>query len=242
MQGKNHFACVSLNETDKLRLIGFPDHVQGAIESAIQTGWCSGLQRKQNYGDSIEYKLKGNFLLGQGSEAVPSRRFMLCVLKNLKSLGWKLIASTDISSKEMDKDVLFFRLEEPDPEAHLFCISLNESDKIRLIDSPPGLDTAMEAFLTQIWKKGIQSTSVKEPGCVQFKLRGTPWYADGEETVTSRILVLNILAELESNGWHLYGTIDMSTGVQAVNSKDTWFFRYDHSLVRSADAHQYQKK
>ena len=66
------------------------------------------------------------------------------VLHALASTGWHLLVSSDLSKKTMDKDSLFFR-SGPPVQRYFFSVSFNESDKIRLIDSPNQEVTA--AFL-----------------------------------------------------------------------------------------------
>jgi hypothetical protein len=57
------------------------------------------------------------------------------VLHALAAVGWHLAFSTDLSKKGWDKDTLMFK-PGPPVQKYFFAISFNESDKIRLIDSP----------------------------------------------------------------------------------------------------------
>jgi hypothetical protein len=73
---------------------------------------------------------------GFGHEAVPSRRLLIHVFHSLASVGYHLLASTDMSKKEWDKDTLIFRPGPSAPHRWFFAVSLNDSDKIRIIDPP----------------------------------------------------------------------------------------------------------
>jgi hypothetical protein len=72
---------------------------------------------------------------GQGAEAVPARRLLIHLFHGLALQGWHLAASSDLTKKTMDKDTLFFR-SGPPIQRVFFSVSFNETDKIRLIDSP----------------------------------------------------------------------------------------------------------
>jgi hypothetical protein len=74
------------------------------------------------------------------------RRLLVHVLHALAATGWVLHTSCDMTKKALDKDTLFFRACPPvqvcahrdgtDEKRFFFSISFNETDKIRLIDSP----------------------------------------------------------------------------------------------------------
>jgi hypothetical protein len=55
--------------------------------------------------------------------------------------------SVDLSKKTLDKDSLFFK-SGPPLQRYFFSISFNESDKVRIIDSPN--ETVTEAFKTVV--------------------------------------------------------------------------------------------
>ncbi|WVQ88780.1 hypothetical protein IAS59_002517 [Cryptococcus gattii] len=85
-----------------------------------------------------------------------------------------------------------------------------------------------QAFMTAVrtWSRGIQSEKEKEPGCYQFKLKGLPWYtSDGDQVIHARLLGCTILTAMDSVGFELKGSVDMSTGTsEYANDMDTWFF------------------
>lgn len=85
---------------------------------------------------------------GQGSEAVPSRRLVAHVLHALGNAGWHLAVAADLSKKGWDKDTLFFK-PGPPRQRYFFSVSFNESDKVRLIDSPnPQVTGAFQAAVS----------------------------------------------------------------------------------------------
>ena len=74
-------------------------------------------------------------------------------------------------------------------------ISLNRNDRLRLISSPTYVMTAVEEVVSQHW--GLQNCKEKE-GCWEFKLYGTPWWADGEDSVKARYLIAHIIIKLKT--------------------------------------------
>lgn len=124
----------------------------------------------------------------------------------------------------MDKDSLFFRSATIPAPCTFFAASFNEGDKLRLINAPPNVINAVKRVLGQ----AIQREEWKvQDVAYQFKMHGTscsagppwnsrcagyPWYADGSDTVTTRVLLLNILDALAAYGWEIHATVDMSLG------------------------------
>ncbi|WVW83750.1 hypothetical protein I302_105771 [Kwoniella bestiolae CBS 10118] len=189
------FGCLHLARSDRVRLIGLPQTCIPAVEEAIRRVWMAGIQKSEGYYKGWEWKLSGNPWYGQGAEAVYSRRLLCHIFHALSAIGWDI---------------------------HIF----NESDKIRIIDPPDA--RVREAFLraVQTWPLGIQSQIEKEPGATQVKLRGNPWWtSSGDQVVEARLLVCTVLSAMESVGFELVGSVDMSQGSGDNNyDLDTWFF------------------
>ena len=54
-------------------------------------------------------------------------------------------------------------------------------------------------FLLQVWEYGIQKEKVDEvenEKLHEFKLAGTPWVGEGEESTMCRLLLLNLVGRL----------------------------------------------
>jgi len=137
--------------------------------------------------------------------------------------GWNLIQSSDVSKKPGDKDTLFFENATPDPDAQIFSISFNMTDRIRVIDAPQFINYVREAIKTT-WGKGIQNERDYK-GSHEFKLHGNPWWADGSETVHARVLLAQILANFRALGFKLYASVDLSMGTQHGADLESWFLR-----------------
>lgn len=223
---RNIHACITLNRSDRLRCISFPQVTVAQIREAIVGNWPGGIQEEFDYHSAHEFKLKGYPWSGQGVDAIPSRHMMCTILSSLYHSGWQLVAAADVSKKQYDKDTLFFKAATIPPPCMFFSVSFNEGDKLRLINAPPNIIHAVRSILTG----AIQREEWKIADfAYQFKLFGYPWYADGSETVTSRVLLLNMLDALATYGWELHASIDMSLGPGSESSagRDTesWFFK-----------------
>jgi hypothetical protein len=73
---RHQHACLTLNWSDRIRLIQFPAAITDAVRQAILISWNGGLQKEKQYGGAHEFKLGGNPWSGQGMEAVESRILM----------------------------------------------------------------------------------------------------------------------------------------------------------------------
>ena len=126
---------ISFNGHDLLRVISAPESLISAVRGTIQRHWRKGIQRELRYAESWEFKLKGTPWWTSGDEAVESRFLVLRLMEALQAYGWSPVASIDSSRKLSDKSSLLFR-QSPPRQAPFFCISLNGTDKLRLINTP----------------------------------------------------------------------------------------------------------
>jgi len=81
-----------------------------------------------------------------------------------------------------------------------FTISLNKHDTLRLIGIPDSLVPVIHDTIQTCWLRGIQEES-RYFDSWQFKLRGNPWWASGQEAVDSRYLILKLIECLQAYGW-----------------------------------------
>ena len=78
-------------------------------------------------------------------------------------------------------------------------------------------------MVTSSWDKGIQENEAKE-GFHELKLRGTPWWANWEDAIKSRFLIINMIAKFQALGWDVAATLDVS---RRLNDKTTFVFRHN---------------
>ncbi|KAF9426636.1 hypothetical protein BGZ76_002669 [Entomortierella beljakovae] len=216
--------CLTLNESDKIRLVGTPPELVPVIRQAITTGWGK-IQRESNYCGAHEFKILGNPWYGQGPEAVASRRLITHVLKGMAQSGWNLIQATDVSKKQHDKDSLFFEsaMVADIGQIEMFAMSFNRTDRIRLIDAPAYIIPIVKGAIQSQWKSGINH-EITYHNSLEFKLNGNPFWADGHEAVYSRVMLGQILAALRSQGFKLYTSVDINMGSDG-HDVESWVFR-----------------
>lgn len=152
--------CITLNETDKMRLLGVPPTLVDPIRNAITSSWGQ-IQSEQIYFGAHEYKLLGNPWRGQGTDSVLARTLIVSVLRTMAINGWNIIQAADVSKKDHGKDALFFETIDPSigivlpAEVDMFAISFNSSDKLRIIGNvPSSVVTAVKQAIDTQWPNG----------------------------------------------------------------------------------------
>ena len=58
------------------------------------------------------------------------------ILEALASIGFYVVSGLDVTRKDNDKSLLLFRQGAP-MQARFMCLSLNSTDKVKLIAAPP---------------------------------------------------------------------------------------------------------
>ncbi|KAI8821871.1 uncharacterized protein EV422DRAFT_527370 [Fimicolochytrium jonesii] len=240
------FCCISLHESDKLRLLNVPQELIPDFAALLTRSWQKGVQRVQRYGPSLEYKLSGRPWRGQGDDAITCRLLARDILSFMFSRGWRLAVSTDLSKKQGDSDSWFFESfviphstraplaggagsSKMDP--HFGAISFNRSDRIRLIGLPPDLQATIVQCVKQSWARGIQHHGPfdSDPRAYELKLAGNPWHTYGTDTILSRSLALSLLHCIKMNGWEIYASVDLGgrigTNDCPAGDLDSWIIK-----------------
>ena len=105
-----NLSMLSLNRTDRLRLINFNDGT-GLIEAVAQNlketnGHIPDLK---NYYGSTEFKVSGTPFYSSGYESIASREMIAGVLQVLRQNGYEVLTGIDVSRKLHDKSSILFR-------------------------------------------------------------------------------------------------------------------------------------
>uniref|UniRef100_A0A915KRN7 Uncharacterized protein n=1 Tax=Romanomermis culicivorax TaxID=13658 RepID=A0A915KRN7_ROMCU len=180
------YCMISLNRNDRLRLIDCPIIVINAVRDSINARFK--LQDEANLQISHEFKLKGYPWMANGSETVAARFLVSTILEKVSSIGWPVLTSLDISRRANDKGVFVLRsasglsLPSSIPSPSYFCVSLNETDKIRLINAPSHIVAMLKNVVGTYWSAGIRREQ-EYFGSYEMKLNGAPW--NGMETQDS---------------------------------------------------------
>ena len=208
-----NFACIGVSSSDSLQLIDFPAGMNDFLKGVVERNWPQEIQKTKDIGDTLEIKLHGNPWMhygGSASENIQSKTLIKALINELDMRQWVLYGSSNLRG---NSDTLFFRY---DPSVMAdgsrlagFVISLNKNDRLRCIDAPQDVTGCVKSMISQFWSRGIQGEKQKF-NAYEFKLSGTPWWADGEMAVDSRLLICKIFEGLWSIGWRPQIAIDLS--------------------------------
>ncbi|KAF2183959.1 hypothetical protein K469DRAFT_710339 [Zopfia rhizophila CBS 207.26] len=229
---QTQFASLSMHMEDRLRFLQFPNEIVNIARECIRANWSRGIQDERMYAGSKEIKLYGNPWRGSGDQAVEARRLICKILGCLHEQGWVLSLATDISKKTSDKDTLLFRHQVPSPAScDWLAIGFSKSDRIKFIDAPSTIPT----FLTSRLAGRVQDSCQHHMrGVWEIKLAGSPWWAEGTETMRVRELLLTLLSVLEGEGWTVYASVDQKNGGEKYTETDTWHCCRPRGWVRGA--------
>lgn len=196
-----------------------PMDLHHLFKDVMEKSWPQGIQRWTYENDVLMIKLKGNPWYANGEDTVHARVILHTLIGALQVKQWKLYANSNLRSSantlffEYDPNIVPGMQFSPMPGMQLsqsyFTVSLNSHDLLRLIGVPEGLVSAVRTTLQTFWSRGIQEERAYATSW-QFKLRGNPWWASGDEAVDSRFLVLKILEALQAYGWSVAASIDCS--------------------------------
>ncbi|KAF9904190.1 hypothetical protein EC991_002938 [Linnemannia zychae] len=246
--------CITLRDSDRILLVNTPIQVVRSIRLSILESWYKPIQSEGEYYGGYEFKVKGNPWRGFRGETVHSRKLVLGILRRMAFLGWKLIQASDVTKSRCEMDSLFFELEDgrtedggvenegdrnvddaieggvkleihQDTGIDMFAMSFEWWDRLRVIEGSPENIAAIKDALQTVWTKGIQLEKDYE-GSYEFKLGGSPFNPWKWDSIEARMMFIQILANLKSQGFSLYASIDISPNQQD-EKIESWFFKRD---------------
>jgi hypothetical protein len=230
------FFALTLNKSDRIRFHTANEELIATVANdkyGIQGLWTNGIQEKRSNNGAIEFKLKGNPWLSSGDEAVESRRLLSNLFNLLSRTGWHLYAVCDLSKKVTNKSTFIFHSKPVEPKSLVnFCLSLNEEDKIRVIDGNIAVVDDVKLAIQQGWPRGIQNESDYYKS-FQIKLSGCPFSSHGSDHIYACVMMTLILNNVERRGFRLLCSADVSGKyhTNSDNNSDTypvdlhsWFF------------------
>ena len=163
-------------------------------------------------------KLSGCSWTATGEQAVAVRKMVLAVIRVARTHKYELV--TNLNTKGTTDSLLFQHkcslLTSPED---MFIMSLNRNDRLRIIGAPSYIESEAEEVVAEHW--GVQGVA-PYAGSYEIKLYGTPWWADGEDTVKSRNVIARLIARFKSLGWEVGATVDVSRKLQ---DKTVFIFR-----------------
>ena len=219
---------IGLSSTDKLQINDCPENIHSVIRHVCATAWVSGIQNESKEGRTYEIKLNGNpWAWVNKIESCSARYLVKEIIQKLTAHRFDLHLNSNLTGTA---DTLFFQYNQYLQTEVPFCVvSLNRNDRLRMIHAPEAICHAIKDTVTQHWVGGIQNVEVDQ-SCFELKLKGTPWFANGQEAAASRRLISRILEKMASLGWYCMTGIDMS---RKPNDKSALLFRQGAPLRTS---------
>ena len=220
---------MGLSSYDSLHLIGCPQGTD-IVAAAVQQGYSAGVQ-KDRVVHSVcrEMKLNGYpWSNGSCSELMTGRNLLLRIFEAMDRQGKSFLTTCNFKGTS---DSLFFT-DNPhcDRQGRFAMLSLNSTDCLRVLNLGTEEMGIIRSTIRSYWPRGVQAESAK-PGYHEFKLKGTPWWADGTDAVASRLLMSHLFEAMKAVGWEVHASVDVS---RKLNDKSVIVLR---SCTPSQDKH-----
>ena len=227
------FTCIAPSSWDKLIFINLPKTLESRVTMLVETGWGvqdSKIIERTPHGCVLRIKMSGSPWSGEtGAAGVQLRQLLLDLVKLLQTQYFKFVANINFKGTS---DCFFFEPRScpfglPTPEL-MFAISLNRTDRLRLIAAPSDVLHIVASVIQQCWARGIQQVKAYH-GSQEYKLSGTPWWAEADQAVDSRRLIGSIIACLKFSGWDICATLEIS---RQLDDKTLFLFKQSRSAAR----------
>ena len=131
---ETRYCALILSRYDRLRLLHVPSNLLSVIRDCVSKQWYLQLLKQKDYHGTTELKLGGCPWWADGNDAVEARYFISSLVGTLKSNGWEVCGTIDLSRHNNDKSTLLLRQCRPSFAPHM-CVSFNKANRIRLIVS-----------------------------------------------------------------------------------------------------------
>ena len=97
---------------------------------------------------------------------------------------------------------------------NLSILSLNRTDRLRLIDFDKSVSKLITQTLSCFYEKEYTTSIGKYHGAIEFKLRGSPFDCQGSKSVDSHLLICSVLQSLSCDSqYDILTTIKVSDKV-----------------------------
>lgn len=210
------FCGIILAKSDRIFVHRAPTEVIDVVRGAIAAEWPKGVQIDKSNSQALgihEFKLKGTPWLTLSSEtASRARKLALYMITKLRRVNWILVEDLDLNRANFTQLWVLRKVMEALPEQMDLMVSLHDTDDIRLFTA----DNFSFSQMQSVVRHGIEpSWPIKAEkefyGGFEFKLKGRPWYAQAEDAVHSRQILLGICTEMDKSiGFQLVHTVNVS--------------------------------
>ncbi|EEB07062.2 hypothetical protein SJAG_02143 [Schizosaccharomyces japonicus yFS275] len=220
-------ACISLHSIDMIRFTNVPESIFPAVDILLRQFWPYGVARKRNYGPSYEFRLNGTPWEASGVSRHLAPKLVKELIALMAANNWKITLTCNISNKMGALDNWFFRYTPgyaqslPIPSPTWCVIDFNRQDRIRIIDGPMDLVTAVESAISLHWRLGLKKMRTSNGLYPEFKLRGNPWFPHSLETMEVRYFLTQLIEELNRTGYQVVTALKIFR-TEDYSSPDKW--------------------
>ena len=198
---------VGISSYDSLHLIGCSQGTN-IVATAVQQGYAAGVQKDQVVqGVCREMKLNGDpWGPGTCSELMAGRNLLLRIFEAMDREGKSFLTTCNFKGTS---DSLYFT-DNPhcDRQGRFAMLSLNSTDCLRVLNLGTEEVGMIRSIIRSYWPRGVQAEGAKA-GYYEFKLKGTPWWADGNDAVASRLLMSHLFEAMKAVGWEVHASLDV---------------------------------
>lgn len=195
----SHFASLSFDSNDHIRLLNFPESDVQAFHSVVSQSWPKGVKSIGSYGPSVDLKLHGYPFAQVGSTSEMNSCILVrSILSHLFNSGWILHQSVNVLRSSALTDSLIFRNQTPPPPpASWFTLSFYLSDRLRLSGADQEVIGDFGTLLKSLGMWQNEEWKDEQLGVYEFKLCSIPWskYVDFQHFKQGFSANLNIVAE-----------------------------------------------
>jgi hypothetical protein len=134
---------------------------------------------------------------------------MCNIFKISRQYYFSLYGTCELSMNLNSKSTFFFRYDPSTLNSPTFCVSLDDMDKIRIIDGNMNhIDTIGKA-INEGWNQGIQEQKNYKDSYF-FKMKGYPFSGNAKNAVYSSVVLMNLLSSFQQQNVNLLCSASVS--------------------------------
>ena len=198
--------CVDFFGPHFLQFIDLPSQLIEPLLQTVSKIWTKSVQ--YSYRNRVlQIKMTGKPWYATGLTSIKANELLQNIIATLYRYQYVYTVKVNLTNTA---DSLFFRYDPEVPaggEAQFCTISLNSTDRLRIICAPDSIVNMTRDVIQTVWSHGRIQKEIDHHGSWEFKISGNPWHADEDESVVARYWTSNIyfgdghkLTENQSDG------------------------------------------